>query len=339
MLKRLLLLSIVIIGAWFVYTRVTTTRVTVVVDDSRFEVRTNATSVHDVLNELHITLDPADTISHPLDDSLKNNMTITIDKAEQLILDIDGDIQRIYTHKSNPVAILDEQGVTLGSDDILLVNHLRIDSAVLSSIRDTPRHLRIIHAKAYSIDDNGTMEAGTTTATTVGDLLHDIGYPLYLADEISPPVNTPLYDDISITIKRSKPVAVEVDESQLQTRAVGETVGDVLAMLGLQLLGKDYSIPAEGDPFDSDMTIRIVRVSEFIEVEEQEIPFETIEVVDPSLADGEQQLVQEGQPGLEEVRYRVRLENNLQVSRVVQSQSFIRNPVPQIVAVGSETSP
>ena len=339
MVKRLVLLSIVIFGAWFVYTRLTTNSVTVVVDDSRYEVRTNAASVHDVLKELHITLDPADTISHSLDDSLKDNMTITIDKADQLILDIDGDIQRIYTHKSNPVAILDEQGVTLGAEDILLVNHLRIDSAVLSSIRDTPRHLRIIHAKSYSINDNGAIEAGTTTAVTVGDLLHDSGYPLYLADQIMPPVNTPIYDDIKITINRSKPVAVEVDESQVQTRAVGETVGDVLTMLGLQLLGKDYSIPAENDPFDSEMTIRIVRVSEFTEVEEQEVPFETIEVLDPSLSDGEQHLVQEGQIGLEEIRYRVRLENNLQVSRVVQSQTFIRNPVPQIVAIGSTTSP
>jgi uncharacterized protein YabE (DUF348 family) len=335
MLKRLLLLSLVILGAWFVYTRLTTTRVTVVVDESRYEVETNATTVNDVLLELDITLDPVDTISHDLDDSVENNMTITINKAEQLILDVDGDIQRIYTHKSNPVAILDEQGVTLGIEDVLLVNHLRIDSAVLGSIRETPRHLRIIHPKSYSINDNGLIEDGTTTAATVGDLLHDSGYPLYLADQISPPVNTPIYDDITITIERSRPVAVEVDESEVQTRAVGETVGDVLAMLGLQLLGKDYSIPAEEDPFDSDMLIQVIRVSELIEVEEREVPFDIIEVDDPALASGEKRIVQDGQPGLEETRYRVRLENNLQVSRVVQSQTFIQNPVPQIVAVGS----
>jgi uncharacterized protein YabE (DUF348 family) len=129
---------------------------------------------------------------------------------------------------------------------------------------------------------------------------------------------------------------VKIDGLEWQTRIIGTTtVGDVLTALDLSLTGQDYSIPPESDNFADNMTIEVVRVIEVIDVEYQSIPYDVLLVQDEQLSADVENITQAGVDGIQEIRWRVRQENGIEVSRYLQSQLVVQEPVPQITVVGS----
>ena len=319
---------------WLVYTRFSQHAVTITVNEQSWTVHTNASTVQVVLDEAQIDLDPTDHITPALSAPLKNGMEIKIVRAQQLVLDMDGEISRVYTHEANVLAILEEQAITLNPADELLVDHQRIDASLIPTLHETPQHIRIIRAKHYTVDYHGETIEGTTTALTVGELLNDANLVLYLADEISVPLTTPVQDRMSFQITVSAPVSVKVDGTEWHTRIIGSTVREVLTALDLSLTGQDYTIPPENNSFEDNMTIEIVRVIEIIEVEHHPLAYEIVLVNDAQLGVGDQEVIQAGVDGVEEFRWRVRQENGEEVSRFLQSQLIIQAPVPEIIAVG-----
>lgn len=314
-----------------------TYEITIDVNNNVQRVHTDAGTVGEVLREANILLDPVDRVSPALDTPVRADMTITVTKAHQLVVDINGQIQRIYTHATDPLTILQEQGIQLGRYDELYVNHRLFHAA--SATDKVPFHLRVVRGKPYHIYDGIQIISGLTTASRVGDVLHENNLTLFLADRISPDVDMPIYEDIEIVITRSMPVLLRVDGRELATRAAGETVNEVLNQLGFPLTGQDYSIPDESSPFVGNMAIEIVRVIETIEIQQEEIPFQTIVLHDPQMDMNEERVVQIGTPGLREARIRIRKENGYEVSRIIQETWTITEPVPQIVAQGSLSGP
>jgi 3D (Asp-Asp-Asp) domain-containing protein len=113
-------------------------------------------------------------------------------------------------------------------------------------------------------------------------------------------------------------------------------VGDVLAQEGLALMGKDYSLPASNTPLAEDMSIRVVRVREELEIEQQLIPFETKWVPDPEMRIDTQQLVQSGGSGVIKSRYRVTYENGQEKSNLLEDEWVDHPPSDKIIAYGTQ---
>ncbi|NDJ86109.1 MAG: DUF348 domain-containing protein, partial [Chloroflexi bacterium] len=324
------------IGGWELKTYLQRPTITIEVNGNNYTVHTEAETVAGALEDADIHLDPADSVAPPVDTPLEPNMAIRVIKAHQLVLEIEGVVERIYTHETDPLAILAEQNITLHAEDQLYANHRPFSHETASSYNAPPDHLRIVRAQHFTLFDNGTLVAeGRTTAATVAELLDEHQLPLYLADHISPAPATPLTDGLTINIVRSQPVFVEVDGQKIATRAIGSTVADVLNMLGFPLTGQDYTIPAENTPFTPELTIQIVRVVETLELQQDPIPYQTLTYPDPDLPEGVRQLVQAGQEGQSETRILVRRENGRVVSHVVQSTRVVYPPVPEVVLYGT----
>ena len=94
------------------------TTITIDVNGSVREVRTDAPTVQEALQDAGILIDAADKVSPPLQTRLNDNMTISVVKAHQLVLEMSGDVRRVYTHVSDPLVILTEQGIQLGTNDV-----------------------------------------------------------------------------------------------------------------------------------------------------------------------------------------------------------------------------
>lgn len=334
------LLVFAIVSAWGLWFGVQEWRrksVTIDINGAIREMRTHAHTVEEVLREADIYLDAADRVTPSLDTPVETGMTIVITKAHQLVLEVDGEVQRIYTHATTPVAILREQNVFLDEHDRVYVDHRLITQAELETIGYAPLHLRVVHAHRFKLYSGDELVAeGASNAATVAELLDEYDLTLYVADRIVPPLLTPLTDDMTIWVTHSSPVTIRVDGRDMSTRAIGTTVSDVLNMLGMPLSGLDYVSPDENAAFAPDMTIEIVRVVETIEVEEQEVAYHTFTLPDPNLPYGEWRVIQEGVVGLEQHRVRIRRENNRVVSRVIQDTNIVVSPVPEIVAYGSK---
>lgn len=311
-------------------------QVTLEVNGTIRQVHTEARTVAEVLNDHHIVLDEADWITPAVESTVQDGMTIVVVRAHQLALEVNGEVRRVYTHQRHPLEILTEQGVTLQPNDQLYVDYRLVDPKYMSSYTRPPDYIRVIRAKYFRLYDDATLLAeGYTTAATVGDVLDEYQVALYLADSIIPPPHAAMVHQGTIRILRSAPVFVSIDGQVVDTRVRAQTVRDVLNMLGLALSGEDYSIPAEYAPFEPNMSIEVVRVTEQIEVEQTSIPFQVITHTDPRLPYGEQRVAQAGAAGLQETWYRVRSENNQEVSRVETHRWLITVPIPEIIIYGT----
>src|SRR5262249_47975136 len=159
--------------------------------------------------------------------------------------------------------------------------------------------------------EKGVAKTVQTVHRTVGEVLYDAGLALYLADVIEPNPAALIGSDRRITIRRSVPITFQADGRTLATRTHGKTVGAALAEIGIALVGLDYVTPGESSPVASGMTIRVVRVTEDEEIEQSPLPFKQITQPDPTLPIDTRRVIQQGIPGVQEQRLRIRREDGL----------------------------
>ena len=175
-----------------------------------------------------------------------------------------------------------------------------------------------------------------TSAWTVGEALTEFGIQLHAADFLDPLAGTPVTDQLEITYKPSRQLAIRVDGQVIPIRSSAETVGEALAGAGIPLVGLDESRPSESAPLPADGQIRIVHVVEEIELAQTSIPFETERVASSELEAGTEQIIEPGKPGLIVQRTRVRYEDGVEVSREVEAEQTVREPSKQTVAYGTQ---
>jgi len=116
------------------------------------------------------------------------------------------------------------------------------------------------------------------------------------------------------------------------------TVREAIAHAGISLGELDRLSPAPFTLIAEGITIVITRVNENIETEEVVLPYPSEIVHNEEVPEGERRLLQVGQPGLEELTYRVVFEDGVQVSRSIVRRVTLVEPVPEIIMVGTQGS-
>ncbi len=319
----------VIIGG--IYT-ITARTVTLNIGGVRQDVRTHASTVGGMLGELQVLIEPQDTVSPSPDTPILNGLLITIDKAFPVVLDVDGQLHTVRTHRVQPQDILNEAGVTTGSHDLILVDNVKLKADPYTT---PPQVIAVMHAVAVTIDDDGVSSTVYTVHQTVGEALHDAGIALYLADSVTPDLSAVLSDRSTISIRRSVSVTVIVDGRTLATRTHGKTVGAVLAEAGIALVGLDYVTPDESTAVTSGMTIRVSRVTEEDYIERVPIDFKHVTRSDPTLPLDTRKVIQQGVPGVIEQHTLIRREDGVEVSRSAPQSAISQTPQDEITAVGT----
>jgi hypothetical protein len=137
-------------------------------------------------------------------------------------------------------------------------------------------------------------------------------------------------------ITLSIPVAVDGELLTITTES-GHTVEDALSANGIQLGEFDRTIPSRDSELTASLSITITRVKHELEIREQEIPFETNILPNETMALGEQQLIQTGLNGLQEVTYQHIIENGIEVSSSITARNIIREPQNEIIMEGVQS--
>lgn len=312
------------------------TAVTVEINGASTRIRTRADTVQKVLDAAGIVVDPEDTVWPPLDAALNDDDTIVIYKAHAVALQVGGGVQHIRTQAVQPLDILVEQGVTVGPYDVVQVDGQDIPASEFASLHwaEPPLSLRVVSSMAITVVDGEQAYTIHTTQTDVGRALDSAGFKLYLADQVTPELTTPVTPGLVIDIDRAIPVVVLADGQRLETRTLGPTVGDALNDIGLAPIGQDYTVPSLETPLEPGMTIQLIRVTEEVVTKDEPIPFATIYQPDATLLPDEKRVIQEGVDGVRTSKIRVRYENGKEVSRVVQEEWVTRPPTPRMVVLG-----
>jgi 3D (Asp-Asp-Asp) domain-containing protein len=161
----------------------------------------------------------------------------------------------------------------------------------------------------------------------VGQALEEAGVELHLADRITPDLNTPLTPGLKIEVEQSKLIHVDVDGRTLHTRTLRKSLGEVLADLGVTLIGQDYTQPPLDAAVEPNTSVKIVRVREEVLIEQETIPFDTVTIPDSTM-ELDTSLEQAGHSGVSQKRTMIRYENGQEVKRVADPD-FVVLQAPQ----------
>lgn len=253
-----------------------------------------------------------------------------------LTVDIfNGDTHTTHVSESRiPARVLAEAGIPLNALDTLLLNGQKIDpNTTMDCQVCTLQIRRVVTMKLITPDGKQDLRS---SANTVGDALNEFGIQLHAADFLDPPAGTPATDQLTITYRPSRQLAILVDGQVLPIRASAETVGGALAEGGIPLVGLDASLPPESDPLPADGQIRIIRIVEKVVLEQKSIPFDIEYVPSNDLAVDEKKILEAGKTGLIVNRTRIRYEDGVEVARNVEGERTVREPVTQIVSYGTQ---
>lgn len=306
------------------------------VEGRTYAVSTAARTVREVIAEQRMTLYENTVVVPELETRLSPEMTIAVSAERSVSVTIDGETSIFRTVFDHPLDILNSVGFMPETDDRISVNGRRIEVVKLVDYPLPANAIVVQNTIPITIIVDEETRLFETSANTVGEALAEAGITLYLGDRVQPGVDSLIEVEMQITVERSQPIMIRVDGTTIETRTIGKTVSEALAEAGVILNGLDYAVPPENTRLSVVTEIRVVRVTERVETEQQPIAFEVVYQADAELELDQQQVVQAGVNGVEQRNIRVRYEDSIEVSRVDEGAQVTQQPVNQIVAYGTK---
>lgn len=192
--------------------------------------------------------------------------------------------------------------------------------------------------KDVVIYDNGVKTICRTMKNTFANVLEQYDIDVAEYDYVSVPLETSLQRTKinELYIKRAVPVYVTDNGKETEIMTYRDTVGEMLKDNSIELstLDRLEGVTLE-DKINENMSINIVRVDENVVTEEEAIPYEIQRQANKRLDKGTERVVQRGQDGILEKKYKVITENGVEVSREFISESIVKDPVTMIMEYGT----
>jgi len=239
----------------------------------------------------------------------------------------------LQTNERVPSALLDQAGINFNTNDRLLLNGLPI--ALDQPITTYPITLQLHRAIPITILTTEGEQKLQSSAFTVGEALQEAAISLHARDGTEPALNAPITSSL-ISIYPARALTITANGKTTQVLSTTQTVGEALAEAGIPLIGLDYSVPAESEPLPSDGQIRVVRVTESLQLAQRPIPFESKLQASADVPLDQTQILQPGESGLMVQRIRIRYEDGEEVSRLTEDETMVRPPTTRILAYGTK---
>lgn len=130
-------------------------------------------------------------------------------------------------------------------------------------------------------------------------------------------------------------ITLQVDGGERTYRQpIAITVGEFLRQVEVDLGPLDEVNPPVFSQLADGMRVTVVRVTEESECVENPLPFRTRTIPNESLRPGEERLAQSGQPGAEQVCYRIMVRDGVRQEPVEVSRVILRDPQDEVIYVG-----
>ena len=258
---------------------------------------------------------------------------------------IDNDrISTLQTNERDPATLLNQAGITVNTNDRLLLNGLSIplDQPIIVY----PITLQIRRAVPITIITPDGEQKIQSSAFTIGEALQESSVRLRAGDKTTPPLSSPLSTsptlaqdtsaDVTIYVLPSHELTIAGNGKTITYSSSAQTVGEALADAGIPLIGLDYSLPAENEPLPADGHIRVVRVTESMQLAQKPIPFQSELQASADVPLDQTQILQPGEPGLTVQRIRIRYEDGREISRVTEGEILVRPPKTRLMGYGTK---
>ncbi|MEU6669770.1 ubiquitin-like domain-containing protein [Streptomyces sp. NPDC046727] len=262
---------------------------------------------------------------------LAGGTTAFVAKDKAVELTVEGRQRALHTFADNVSELLTEEGVRVGAHD-------RIVPAAGTALASGDA-VAVRYGRPVRLTLDGRPHQVWTTAHTVEGALDELGVRAegaYLSASRSQPIGRA---GLALDVRTERAVTVMADGRTRTVRTNAATVREAVEEAGITLRGQDtLSVP--GDTFPRDgQTVTVLRVSGRREVREEQIPFETERIEDPTLFKGTEVVAQPGQPGLLRTTYLLRTVNGVRQKPRPEGSEVVRKPRKQVVKVGTKRRP
>lgn len=233
----------------------------------------------------------------------------------------------IATTETEPIEILNEANIKLGSNDKL--NIASFNSGIGGTIY-------IDRLNKIYIKFNNTVKSYDVYAETVGVALDESGvYREGLV--VNYDDDTPIKDGMVITVDSPQIVTINADGKTYNLGTVNSSVADLLEEAGITLGENDYTEPSL-DTFSEDgMEINVYRVKIETVTKNEKIAHKTKIINDSSIDKGKIKIETKGEDGERSATYRITYINGVESEKREVTSTILKETVTEIKRVGTKT--
>ena len=290
---------------------------TIVVDGESNEVRTAALTVSGALRAAGVTLQTEDRVVPKRGHFLWDQNVIHVDHAQPILIRTPQEDHALITPERVPSNLMRMVGVDLFPEDLLRVNSEVVDpKKPLETVGGIV--LQYDPAAELTLVEDGTETTIYTHQPTLGAALEQAGIPIGPQDWISETLTSALTTEMTVSIRRARPITIKVGGSTINGMSAGTTVGEALQDAGVALQNLDTSLPPDDAPIPQNREISVVRVREDVMVMTDEVAYENAYIEDPNTVLDQISVIEPGQVGIFASRERVRYEGGEEVERLAQ---------------------
>jgi len=171
-----------------------------------------------------------------------------------------------------------------------------------------------------SFDSAGSVTQHVTSAASVEDFLREQGIAASAHDYVSPALDVPLSDHLTVTYRAAVPVTIQRAHARFNVLSSAEDVGALLEEQHIRISSRDTVQPALAEPVPASGIVRISRINIWNRTEKHKIAAGIIHRFDFSLNPGTTKVVAKGARRPRRVAYLVAAAGigNIQPSRTVR---------------------
>ncbi|WP_231907679.1 aggregation-promoting factor C-terminal-like domain-containing protein [Oerskovia enterophila] len=244
---------------------------------------------------------------------------------KSVVLDVDGEVRTVSAYGSTVGDLLDFQDVAIKDSDL-------VEPAADERATDGGT-IVVRTSRQISLELDGKPQTFVTTARTVGELLTALG-PRAEGAMTSASRSQSLGRE-QIRVSTLKTVHVAVDGAIVTATTSEASVEGVLEHAGITLsVGDAASVPLGAAAVDG-MLVLVTRAASGAATVTETLPFETEEVKDPYLPQGQRNVRTSGKVGEAVTTYAIQTVGGTEVSRTVVDRTVTREPRTEVVVVGS----
>ncbi|MET9963700.1 ubiquitin-like domain-containing protein [Streptomyces sp. NPDC006326] len=254
---------------------------------------------------------------------------VAADKSVRLT--VDGQPRTLHTFADDVGELLAAEGLGVGPHDLV--------APARNAALDDGDEVVVHYGRPLNLTLDGQSRQVWTTARTVEGALRQFGIRVegaYLSTARTAPVPR---TGLALAVRTERSITFMADGTETTIRTNAATVQEALAQAGITLRGQDTtSVPPASFPRDGQ-TVTVLRVTGTREVREERIPYPTEKVEDDSLFAGTEVVERAGRPGARRVTYVLRTVNGVRQKPRQVAEETVREPVTQLVKVGTKPLP
>jgi resuscitation-promoting factor RpfB len=250
---------------------------------------------------------------------------------KDVTLSIDGQTAQVRTNAKTVGALLASRGIEVNDHDVVAPG---LDTKVEDGTRIAVKFGRQV---TFTIDGAG--RTIWTTATTVNDALKTLSVDLSGAELSTSRSSAIGRQGLTIIIATQKTIII-VDAGEKRTiTTTGQTLGDALSAAKIKVDENDKLSARPSTRLVDGLKFTFTRVDISSKTKKFNVDFDTIRKESSKLNKGVTKIDTRGVDGVRAVTYRLVRHNGKIVKRVKIKSKLLREPVTEVILVGTKTTP